>query len=354
VRVVQFVPTLLAHDAVGNIVRRLDAYLHNHGVEAQVAVAGHRPPPGALTIERLRLDDHDLVLYHLASRSPEGARLAARHPNVVVHYHNITPAELMLPWLPAEAIELAMARREAVTIVERARLVTAVSRYNADDLATNLGCGDAVVTGTLSEHGTLRSLPPSPWRARLGDDWDARGRPHDWLSVGRLTPHKRQDDVIAAFAAYRAASGEDARLRLVGRPANRRWLTYLRSLAADLGIAHRVQILVRAVPSNVLADLYRTAGVYVSASRHEGFGLPFLEAMSMEVPIAALARAAVTETVADAGVLVDEERPAELAAAAWAAASSRSTLAPCMQARLAAFDNERIASHILELLRSLA
>jgi glycosyltransferase involved in cell wall biosynthesis len=337
VRVRQFVPVLLPHDAVGNIVRAIDQRLRASGVDAGILVVSATPPPGAESLARARLRDDDLVLYHLAGNAPEGLRLVAAHPNVVVHYHNITPPELFLPWLPEVAVGLAMARREAALIVRRARILTAVSAYNAEDL----GARDVVVTGTLSQHDTLASLAPTPLLPRLREDWERRGRPHDWLFVGRLTPHKRPEDVIAALAAWRAGSGEDARLTLVGRPASPAYLRFLRRRISELGLAHRVHRRLRPVPPAQLADHYRAAAVYVSASRHEGFGLPLLEAMSMGVPIAALARAAVPETVGDAGILVERADPVELAAAAGIAATRRTQLAPRMAERLRAYDNDR-------------
>ena len=50
------------------------------------------------------------------------------------------------------------------------------------------------------------------------------------LFVGRLAPHKRQDEVIRAFALYRRRHAPDARLVLVGEPLNDAYLRALRDL----------------------------------------------------------------------------------------------------------------------------
>ena len=55
--------------------------------------------------------------------------------------------------------------------------------------------------------------------------------------------------------------------------------------------------------------------MFVSASEHEGFCVPLLEAMHHRVPIVAFAAAAIPETLGDAGVLVPSKAPADLAAA---------------------------------------
>jgi glycosyltransferase involved in cell wall biosynthesis len=64
-----------------------------------------------------------------------------------------------------------------------------------------------------------------------------------------------------------------------------------------------------------LAALFRSASIVLSASEHEGCGLPLLEAMHHGVPVIARAAAAVPETVGDAAVLVDTAEPE-----AWARA----------------------------------
>ena len=55
--------------------------------------------------------------------------------------------------------------------------------------------------------------------------------------------------------------------------------------------------------------------VFVCLSEHEGFCIPLLEAMGAGTPIVALDAGAVGETLADAGILLAEARPATVAAA---------------------------------------
>jgi len=51
-----------------------------------------------------------------------------------------------------------------------------------------------------------------------------------------------------------------------------------------------------------LAAYYRAASVYISLSEHEGFCVPLLEAMAMDVPVLAYGAAAVPDTLGGAGV----------------------------------------------------
>ena len=55
------------------------------------------------------------------------------------------------------------------------------------------------------------------------------------------------------------------------------------------------------VPNEDLAAYYRWADAYVSLSEHEGFCVPLVESMAMDVPVLAYAAGAVPETLGGAG-----------------------------------------------------
>jgi glycosyltransferase involved in cell wall biosynthesis len=84
-----------------------------------------------------------------------------------------------------------------------------------------------------------------------------------------------------------------------------------------------VDVLRAAAPANVeftgwlsdedLLDLYRRAAVYVQASRHEGFGLAVAEAMLAGCVPVVMNVTAMPEVVGDAGVLLESQRPDEVA-----------------------------------------
>jgi glycosyltransferase involved in cell wall biosynthesis len=85
-----------------------------------------------------------------------------------------------------------------------------------------------------------------------------------------------------------------------------------------------IDVLRAAAPANVeltgwlsdedLRARYRRAAVYVQASRHEGFGLAVAEAMLAGCVPVVMDVTAMPEVVGDAGVLIDSQRPADVAA----------------------------------------
>jgi glycosyltransferase involved in cell wall biosynthesis len=62
-----------------------------------------------------------------------------------------------------------------------------------------------------------------------------------------------------------------------------------------------------------LLALYRRASVYVQASRHEGFGLAVAEAMLAGCVPVVMNATAMPEVVGDAGLLIESQRPEEVA-----------------------------------------
>ncbi|MBT5190866.1 MAG: glycosyltransferase [Rhodospirillaceae bacterium] len=97
------------------------------------------------------------------------------------------------------------------------------------------------------------------------------------LNVGRLSPQKAQDVLIAAFADL-AGEFPDWRLVIVGTG---EWEETLRAQAGQLGIADRVLFI------GQIDDpfpYYRAARIFALPSRFEGTPNAMLEAMSVSMP----------------------------------------------------------------------
>jgi glycosyltransferase involved in cell wall biosynthesis len=133
------------------------------------------------------------------------------------------------------------------------------------------------------------------------------------LSVGAVVPRKGYDVLVAALARLAHLPW---RLVIAGDCA-RSPETLLR-LEADIvrfGLAERVTLL-GAVTAQRLAELYPSADLFVLASRFEGYGMAYTEALAHGVPVVGTTAGAIPETVpAGAGVLVPPDDVDALAAA---------------------------------------
>ncbi len=110
------------------------------------------------------------------------------------------------------------------------------------------------------------------------------------------------------------------------------------------------------VDEALLPGLYAGARVVVMPSRYEGFGLPCLEAMAAGVPLVAARAGALPEVCGDAALLVDLDRPGELAEATVAAATDDRMRAPLRVAgivRASQFTWDRTAALTDEAVGSL-
>ncbi len=307
----QIIPVLAPHDAVGNHTLQLRDALRAAGIESEVFSEmrlGHHRDTGLAIADYPAERSADLLIYQSSTGSTIVDWLLKRPEPLAVNYHNITPASFFESWDDQGAASMRRARVQLGALARRSSLALADSPFNAAEL-TDLGYAPVRVAPLLLDLDA-RLAAPDP----LVVEHLARTKAgHHWLFVGRLAPNKCQHDLIAAFAAYRAAYDPGARLTLIGSEAAPSYSDALYGLIDDLGL-HGAVTCTGSVTDAELAAYYADADAFVCLSRHEGFCVPLLEAMRHDVPVVALAAAAVPDTVGEAAVLVDESSPALVAA----------------------------------------
>jgi len=113
------------------------------------------------------------------------------------------------------------------------------------------------------------------------------------LYVGRLAEFKHVDELIRAVA-----SNDDVCLLIVGGGPDRK---RLERLAAELQLEDKVKF-AGIVADGELPDYYAACDAWATASRHEGFCVPIIEAMAAGKPVIVPEVAAAPETAGDAGL----------------------------------------------------
>jgi glycosyltransferase involved in cell wall biosynthesis len=112
--------------------------------------------------------------------------------------------------------------------------------------------------------------------------------PNRLLSVGRLSPVKRYEDVLAAVARLVHVEGmHDLELDIAGgpaRPGDGRYVESLRQRSRALGIEDRVRWL-GPVPHTAMPDVYARCAVFISASDTGSLDRAALEAMACGKPV---------------------------------------------------------------------
>jgi glycosyltransferase involved in cell wall biosynthesis len=175
------------------------------------------------------------------------------------------------------------------------------------------------------------------------------------LFVGRISPHKRHDLLVRAFALYRRERAPDARLVLVGEPLT---AAYGESVAALADRLAPGAVTIESLLSEAeLAARWRAAHAFVCLSEHEGFCIPLLEAFHFGVPVIARAAGGVPEVAGDAALLLDEADPALVAELIHLAVSDgglRAELRRRGRARLALFAYDTTAATLRAALERVA
>jgi glycosyltransferase involved in cell wall biosynthesis len=263
---------------------------------------------------------HNLLMFHASIGQAEVHEfLMARSEPLVLVYHNITPGEYFSPYDLVFADLLELGRREVESL--RPRIVRAIadSHYNARELEA-MGYRDVRIVPPVLDVWRLSKVEP---RASTMHHLATFEGPV-LLSVGQLMPHKRPDFLVQVMHIAETHLGIYEFLFLVGHQRLSRYNRAIREQIQELNLAG-VHV-VGAVDEPDLAAMFRSADVVVTASEHEGFCIPLVEAMTFEKPIVARACAAIPETVGDAGLLIPRDQGPELFAEAVAETLANSSL----------------------------
>jgi glycosyltransferase involved in cell wall biosynthesis len=293
----QLLPDIVYGDAISNQALALRHHLRKAGYQSDIFVkrCDERLASEVKLFADTRPAPADGLIYHHSIGS-ELTTFAVAHsaPKCLV-YHNITPAEYYALYRPGFAWMLEAGRAHLRRLAQHFPISVADSAYNATELAA---CG-------FPSPGVLPIIiDPEKWN--IAPDYALMKRLQDGrvnlIFVGRLAPNKMQDRLVSAFAFYRELEPK-ARLIIVGEVnSSDPYFHHLLNTIAKHDFVNEVE-LTGQIEDAVLLAYYRTAHLYWSASEHEGFGAPLVEAMWFDVPVLALDATAVPETLSGAGVL---------------------------------------------------
>jgi glycosyltransferase involved in cell wall biosynthesis len=209
--------------------------------------------------------------------------LHARNPLVALVHHplalesGLPPAEAE-KFRSSERAALSFTRQVIVTSVATARVLTADYDVPTDRMTVAPPGSDPVAPAPGSEDGVVRLL-----------------------AVGSFVPRKGYDVLVAALAMV---ADLPWRLIIAGDARDPATAMQINKQIAELKLMQRIEVL-GAVPSERLAGLYAAADLFVLASRYEGYGMAFADAIAHGLPVIGTTAGAVPDTVPQGtGVLV--------------------------------------------------
>jgi glycosyltransferase involved in cell wall biosynthesis len=266
-----------APSGTGVYVTRLTAALRELGVDVVAVANERRRPPGTGSSRRNAAEDVRWVQRDLRRLAREHDVDVVHHPLPALTAHGPRPQVVTVHDLAFEALPAAFDprfRRYAQVAhrlaAQRAAAVVVPSEATRAELAARWGRTGAV----LAPHGPGQALPPR----------ERAATPQHFLYVGDGEPRKDLPTLLAAHARYRSTARDPLPLVLAGT-----------AYAVDSG----VRVVERPDP-DALATLYAQAAALVHPSRHEGFGLTVLEALTAGTPVIAADIPAVREITSEA------------------------------------------------------
>ncbi|MGH2979767.1 MAG: glycosyltransferase family 4 protein [Solirubrobacterales bacterium] len=241
------------------------------------------------------------LLHSLGTTSPPFCPVPSVVTILDVIYHHFPETFPRAAQLGLRLVVPAGARRaEKVLAISEAgkRETAATLRIEPDRIeAIHLGFGFGAEAPEVTPAAELRA------RHGLGDAPLV-------LTVSSSLRHKNLDRLLEAFAALEG--NHDARLVVVGHAG--RDQEALRERAGALGIGDRV-VFTGWIEDTDLEGFYAAASVFVYPTLMEGFGMPVLEAMRREAPVACSNLSALPEVAGDAAENFDPYDVESIAAA---------------------------------------
>ncbi len=248
---------------------------------------------------------NDIAIHHYGMYTDATDIFRSCAARKILLYHNITPADYFLGY--GDTIRQALEESRAILpeLAQASSAVWTVSAFNAEELKA-VGVPDTRVFPLPFVASVLdRPIDPAV-QARLSTPLSTI------LCVGRIAPNKCIEELIEAFAIYRAHHNPFSRLLIVGSPRSApKYFTFLRLLAHDLKVPN-VCFEGFASPAG-LATYYANAHLFVNVSRHEGYCLPLLEAMHAGVPVISRRIGGTPEAMLQAGIAYEDLSAAQLA-----------------------------------------
>jgi glycosyltransferase involved in cell wall biosynthesis len=228
--------------------------------------------------------------------------LFARCPTVMT-LHDVNFAAMPEATNPAENF---IACSLVKTSARRARAILTVSEFSRREIAATLNVDPARIFAV--HNGGLRDAQRSAKRPQLASIVDIQ-EPYV-LAFSSVNPHKNIGNLLRAFARVRLPP--QVQLVVIGRmPLGGESLA---ALARTLGIEKKVSFTGYLKEEEKLQVLQH-ARMLAFPSLYEGFGLPVIEAMSYDVPVACSNVAALPEVAGDAARLFDPRNVNEITAA---------------------------------------
>jgi glycosyltransferase involved in cell wall biosynthesis len=304
----QILPALSYGDAVSNHAIEIKKILNENGYNSNIyakyidsAVSQFAKP-----LSDYREDPVNVVIYHFALAGLDVTEFVKKLPEQkVLIYHNITPAEYFRD-IDDTLYHLCLrGRDEFRDLSAYIQLGLGISRYNEMEMI-DVGYKETDILPIII------NLERFGQESHRGFHPNQNERIINIIFVGRLSPNKKQEDIVKVFHIYNKFINSSSHLYLVGSEQIYSYASEITTLLKFLELEEHVTITGK-VDDRDLSKYYKLADIFLCMSEHEGFCVPLIEAMHFGIPILAYNSSAIPYTLGNAGILINNKNYIEIA-----------------------------------------
>ena len=259
-----------------------------------------------LDIKKYECNENDILIIHHSMGFDGYEDIISLKCKKILIYHNITPEKYIQDEYIKKYVKIGL--KQAEEYKNHIDYAIADSNYNRRDLI-NMGYSNKIdvmpVQISIDRFDKIKSCK------KLVEKYSYEGF-KNILFVGRVSNNKCQDDIIRTFNLFNKHFVSKSRLFIVGDNNNEAYFNYLKRLTEELNISNNV-IFTGKVTEEELKSYYELADIFLCMSEHEGFGVPLLESMKMQVPVLSYESSAIPETMGGAGIIFDKKNHLEIA-----------------------------------------
>ncbi|MGE4317497.1 MAG: glycosyltransferase [Deferribacterales bacterium] len=311
-------PDIHVKDAVGNFCFDLASLYNSAGHSAVLCAQNYTYEEMEVRhvdymFENINDDDVLFICYSIEDRYLDRYLELKNHK--ICYFHGVTPPELLESFDPVVAQQCRNSYGQFPKL-DTCKYIIASSQFTADFLSGFLNGRKIDVLPPVFKK-RFEGKHPKEHKVQNEDTVKV-------LCVGRVAPNKNIEQVIEIFAGF-SRMQKNSVLRIVGSNHNDNYNKVLYEIIDRMSISDKV-IFTGMVKDDELFDEFQNADIFITASNHEGFCIPVLEAMFFGLLTVAKKGNAAAEVLGDSGYSFDaNEAPEETAAAIYKYFSDKKT-----------------------------
>jgi glycosyltransferase involved in cell wall biosynthesis len=353
VQVHQFHPTVAYGDAVGDSIQELKNILTELGYESEIFAQYIHPKIQTVKkysdYSKYSSPDNILILHYSIAYDRDILNFFKSLPDKkILIYHNITPSNFFRGINDSYEYYTKLGRDELSEFRNIISIALGDSQFNEDELRR-----------TGFKNTDVLPIPINFRKFEIAGNFDIIRKFSDdsvnILTVARISPNKKIEDVIKTFYYYKKAINPKSRLFIVGsREGMDTYYSYLKVLIEKLQL--KDVYITGHVSFEELVAYYHISQIYITMSEHEGFCVPLLESMYFGLPIIAYKSTAIPYTLENTGIILNKKNPlitAELINLLIHESTLRERVIQQQRQRLEVFDRQKIKDKIGSIISSI-